>query len=118
MITASVHAGLGRHAYYLDPYHRKQAIKLNIIANPFGIMAYSLPNLSVAMFLNRILSLDRGRKWFIYAVAITQNIFAAVSSILVFEQCHPTAFLWDPSVEATCLPSEVLPVYSYFVGGQ
>lgn len=117
-MTAGVHAGLGRHTYYLDSHQRSQAMKLNLIANPFGVLAYSLPNLSVAMFLNRILALDRGRKWFIYSVAISQNVFALASSILLFVQCVPLSFLWNHSIKATCLPIDGILAYSYFVGGQ
>lgn len=116
-MTVGIHAGLGRHVYYLDLHQRKLAMQMNIIANPFGALAYSLPNVSVAMFLNRILNLTTGQKWFIYAVAISQNVFALASSILILKQCTPFAFLWDPTIKATCLPLASVLGYSYFIGG-
>lgn len=109
-------AGMGRHAYYLDFEQRVRATKLNLIANPFGIMAYSLPNISVAIFIQRILHFKRLQKWLLYSVPVAQNIIAAVSCILLFAQCSPSTFLWDPTVKAKCLSSNVITHYSYFVG--
>ncbi|MCJ1432412.1 hypothetical protein MMC27_001768 [Xylographa pallens] len=79
-------------------------------------MAYSLPNISVAIFLNRILSPNRWRRWMIYAIVIAQSVIAAISCVILFTQCTPTASLWDPAVSGTCLPSSVITGYSYFVG--
>ena len=109
---------MGRHAYYLSTYQRIQATKLNYIANPFGIMAYSFPNLSVAIFINRILRLARLPKWLLYIVPIAQCVIAGISCILLFTQCMPSQFLWDPSIPAKCLSAKVLTGYSYFVGGK
>lgn len=116
VITASVSAGMGRHGYYLSPHQRIQATKLNYISNPFGIMAYSLPNLSVAIFLNRILRLPRLQKWLLYSVPIAQCVIAGISCVLLFAQCTPSRFLWDPAIPARCLSATVLTGYSYFVG--
>lgn len=116
VITASVDAGMGRHAYHLTVAQRVQATKLNFIANPFGIMAYSLPNISVAIFIHRILRLPRTQKWVLYSVTIAQNIIAGISCVLLFTQCSPTEFLWNPTIPAKCLSSTVLTGYSYFVG--
>ena len=118
VISASVSAGMGRHEYYLTPYQRIQATKLNYIANPFGIMAYSFPNLSVAIFLNRILRLPRLQKSLIYSVPIAQCVIAGIACVLLFTQCTPTKFLWDPKTPAKCLSAKVLTGYSYFVGGE
>jgi len=95
-----------------------QATKLNLIANPFGIMAYSLPNISVAMFIHRILRLPRAQQWLLYSVPITQNILAGISCIILFAQCSPTECLWNPSIPARCLSSTVITGYSYSVGGR
>ncbi|MCJ1303484.1 hypothetical protein MMC08_006294 [Hypocenomyce scalaris] len=116
LVAVDVKAGMGRHAYYLNPEQRVRATKINFILNPFGIMAYSLPNISVAIFINRILSLRGWRKWGIYGIAIAQSFIAGISCILLFAQCSPAKFLWDPTIPAKCLPSTVITGYSYFVG--
>lgn len=108
---------MGKHAAYLTSHELMQAVKINFIANPFGVMAYSLPNISVAIFLNRILAPNRARKITLYTITIAQSVIAAISLIILFAQCHPTEFLWNPTIRATCLPPSVLTGYSYFVGG-
>jgi len=107
---------MGRHMYYLTPEQQMKTVKINLIANPFGIMAYSLPNISVAIFLNRILVPNMWRKWLLYGITITQSVIAGISCILLFAQCTPTEFLWNPTISARCMPSSVITGYSYFVG--
>lgn len=116
LFTADVKYGMGKHAAYLTPYELTQAVKINFIANPFGVMAYSLPNISVAIFLNRILAPNRARKITLYTITVAQSIIAAISLIILFAQCRPTEFLWDPTIQATCLSPSVITGYSYFVG--
>lgn len=92
------------------------AVKINLIANPFGVMAYSLPNISVAIFLDRILAPNKHRRIALYTITIAQSVIAAISLILLFTQCTPTEFLWNPTIRATCLSPSVVTGYSYFVG--
>ncbi|KAL8731916.1 MAG: hypothetical protein Q9181_004127 [Wetmoreana brouardii] len=80
-------------------------------------MAYSLPNISVAIVLNRIIAPTRYFRMTIYAVAIAQSIIAAISCILLFAQCTPSEYLWNPTIAAKCMPPSVITGYSYFVGG-
>ena len=117
LFTADVHLGMGRHAQYLDQAKLVSTVRLNLIANPFGIMAYSLPNISVAIVLNHIIAPARYFRLAIYVIAVAQTIIAAISCILLFAQCTPSEHLWNPTVSATCMPPSVITGYSYFVGG-
>ena len=118
VFTYDVHLGMGRHVYYLDPMQAVKAVKVNYIANPFGIMAYSFPNISVAVFIDRILAPDRLRQVSLYTVAVAQVVIAAISCVLLFKQCTPTASLWNPTIKPKhCLDIGTLTSYSYFVGG-
>ncbi|KAL8940608.1 MAG: hypothetical protein Q9216_002721 [Gyalolechia sp. 2 TL-2023] len=116
LFTEDVRLGMGQHAQDLDPAKLVPIVRLNFIANPFGIMAYSLPNISVAIVLNRIIAPRRTVRITIYAVSIAQSIIAAISCVLLFAQCTPSEYLWNPTVEATCMPPSVITGYSYFVG--
>lgn len=124
MITCSaifsydVHLGMGKHAVNIPPERLKLAVKVNLIGNPFGIMAFSLPNISVAILLARLLAPYTIRAWMLYALTASQVAIAAVSCVLLFVQCAPAEFLWNPSVEGTCLKPGVMTGYSYFVGGK
>ncbi|KAL9025195.1 MAG: hypothetical protein Q9196_005943 [Gyalolechia fulgens] len=116
LFTEDVRLGMGRHAQHLDQTKLVSIVRLNLIANPFGIMAYSFPNISVAIVLNRIIAPSRPVWVTIYAVSIAQCIIAAVSCVLLFVQCTPSEHLWNPTVPATCMPPSVITGYSYFVG--
>ena len=107
---------MGRHASYLTPSQLELAVKINLIANPFGVMAYSLPNISVAIFLDRILAPNRSRKFALYTITIAQSVIAGISLVLLFTQCTPAEHLWNPTIPANCLPASVVTGYSYFVG--
>lgn len=94
------------------------AVKVNLIANPFGIMAYSFPNISVAILINRILAPNKLRSIALYVLVITQVLSAAVSCVIIFVQCIPSEFIWnpDPALNPTCMSPGVVSGYSYFVG--
>lgn len=118
LFTYDIHLKMGRHVYYLDPRQAIRAVKINYIANPFGIMAYSFPNISVAIFIDQILVLDRARQITLHGIAGTQVVIAAISCVLLFVQCSPAESLWNPSVKPKhCLSTQTLTAYSYFVGG-
>lgn len=108
---------MGKHAVNISPDLLNLTIKVNFIANPFGIMAFSLPNISVAILLVRLLAPHAFRAWALYALAISQVVIAGVSCVLLFAQCTPVEFLWNSAVKATCFKPGAMTGYSYFVGG-
>lgn len=109
---------MGRHASsYPNAEKLMSTVRLNLIANPFGIMAYSLPNISVAIQLNKIMAPNRYLRWSIFTIAIAQSIIAGISCIILFAQCTPSKHLWNPTVPARCMSPSVITGYSYFVGG-
>lgn len=77
---------MGKHAGALPAKQLSKAVKVNLIANPFGIMAYSFPNVSIAILLNRLLAPNRIRTWALYSLASLQCIIAAVS-YPVYSRC-------------------------------
>ncbi|KAK6206642.1 hypothetical protein LQW54_007594 [Pestalotiopsis sp. IQ-011] len=86
------------------------------MANPFGIMAYSFPNISVAILLERLLAPNKLRTRLLYLLASTQVVIASISCILLFVQCIPPVHLWNPTIPAKCFPTGTVSRYSYFVG--
>lgn len=107
---------MGKHAVDIPKEFLSRTIMFNYIANPPGIMAYSLPNISVTILLERLLSPNRARTIFLYVLSTSQCVIAAISCILLFVQCTPTEYLWNPTMPATCLSVGTLSRYSYFVG--
>ncbi len=107
---------MGRHTSELPLSQLSDAIKFNFIANPFGIMAYSFPNISVAILANRLMAPNKLRAAALYLLVGSQCVIAGISCILLFVQCTPTESLWNPAIPATCFPPGTVSRYSYFVG--
>ena len=116
--TAAANNGLGRHAYYLSPEQQMETVRLQTIANPFGLMAFALPKISVAILLTRIMAPTKWRKRSLFAVSISVLIFTIICDILLFAQCSPSRSLWNPMISHTCWPNSVLTDFTIFVGCQ
>lgn len=50
----------------------------------------------------------------LYGLVILQVIFAAITVILAFAQCQPTAKLWEKTLPGTCWSPNVLNYFSYW----
>ena len=117
--TISTSYGTGRHLTALAPQDAIKAIKFNTVSNPFGIMAFCIPKVAVALLLVRLVGPAHRRKWILYAMTGIMMIAGILSAIFLFVQCRPVAALWDPEVKATakCWNPSILTNYTYFVGG-
>ncbi|KAI5921321.1 hypothetical protein F4810DRAFT_712571 [Camillea tinctor] len=116
IFTYDVHLGMGKHAWDIPPDELSEVVKINYIGNPFGIMAYSFPNIAVVILLERIMVPNTSRAVGLYTLVVLQSIIAAISCILLFTQCTPTEYLWNSTIPATCFPAGTISKYSYFVG--
>ncbi|ETS80241.1 hypothetical protein PFICI_07770 [Pestalotiopsis fici W106-1] len=116
IFTYDVAIGMGKHAIDIPTERLSLVMKVNFIGNPFGIMAYSFPNISVAILVNHVLPPNRLRAGALYLLAISQCVIAGISCVLLFTQCTPTESLWNPTVPHTCLAAGTVSRYSYFVG--
>ena len=116
--TAANAAGMGRHEYYLSPDQVMRAIKLNLIGQPFGIMAYCVPKVAVALLIIRLMPPAKRGQWFLYFITTSLIILFALAAIFLFVQCSPSKAMWDPTVPSHCWPPEILPNYTLFVGGK
>ncbi|PQE04949.1 integral membrane protein [Rutstroemia sp. NJR-2017a BBW] len=86
---------LGRHFWDLTDFQRGQALKAEIISQPFGIIATTLGRISFAVCLLPLVAHCRKRKWFIRFL-IVQNVFAnALLAILILCQCSELRFNWE-----------------------
>lgn len=118
MMIAAVDAGLGRHPYYLKPEAVSKADKLSLILEPFGVIAFSLPKLAVAIVLIQIMPPNKWKAWFLYCLTGSQILSAVITCVLLFTQCLPTRALWTPALlpTATCIRPALLVNYTIFVG--
>lgn len=102
LIVVAVHAGNGRHTYYLGPEQTSDAIKWNTIAFIPGIMSFSIPKLGVAVLLVRLLNPSKFQKYFIYCLSAGVVLGSTISVILLWRQCDPPRIAWDPNVKGKC----------------
>ncbi|KAI9653797.1 MAG: hypothetical protein M1831_005664 [Alyxoria varia] len=116
IFTYSVTLGFGRHIWTLDPQDTIKSIKYNYMAVPPQILAYSIPKISVAIFIDRILAPSKIRRIILYGVPGLQLINGVIAIIVLFKTCTPTASIWDPAVpQESCLPHDPMLGYNYFV---
>ena len=120
MMIAAVDSGLGRHPYYLQPAAISKAVKLSLILEPFGIIAFSLPKIAVAMTLTQIMPPSKRKAWFLCCLTASQTVSAVIACIMLFVHCSPTRALWTPeiSADASYWPPSVIVNYTTFVGGK
>ncbi len=80
---------MGRHEYYLTPKQKTNAVTLNIVGQPFGIMAFCLPKLAVALLIIKLMPPRKYGKWFLYFITISLIILSVLAVIFLFIQCSP-----------------------------
>ncbi|KAL8919545.1 MAG: hypothetical protein Q9208_006737 [Pyrenodesmia sp. 3 TL-2023] len=68
LLTASVRAGLGKHAYALELPAFARALRLYTIAIPFGTLSVALPTISLAIILNDITTPTAKQRWLLFGV--------------------------------------------------
>lgn len=117
--TMTTRYGVGKHLATLSSQDTIAAIKLSEIANVFGILAFCIPKVAVALLLVRVMAPVQREKWFLYSMTGGVTIAGIINCIFTFVQCRPVSALWDPIIAATatCWNPRVFVNYTYFVGG-
>jgi hypothetical protein len=106
-----------RHVYYLTPEEAAYVIKLNYIAQPFGIVAVGLGKVAVALLILRIVgNTSIWRKRFLWVLIVLTGVFTILTAIFTFVQCKTPAALWTPALQATtdCWDPSVQSNFSIF----
>lgn len=78
-------------------------------------MAFSLPNISIAILVINLLDLPPNRTRALLALVILQVVFAVVSILILVLMCNPTESLWNKSIEGKCLSPDVMNNFSYWL---
>ncbi|KXJ93467.1 hypothetical protein Micbo1qcDRAFT_223092 [Microdochium bolleyi] len=112
--------GLGRHTAAVLADHGPERLsltaKMQILGYPFNIAAFSLPNISIAILVNKLLDPNPWRKHSLIGMTVLQVFLAAVMATMAFVQCSPVEKLWNRTMaEGSCWHPSVLNNYSYFV---
>jgi phosphoglycerol transferase MdoB-like AlkP superfamily enzyme len=118
LITLAVHHGIGRHIMYLTPYQIKEAIKFELLAQPWGIISPTLSRVSFALFLLKFAGQRKWIRWSLWSVIWIQVVANLATIIQIFAQCQHYASLWDPSVGGHCISPHVQVLFGYAQGGK
>lgn len=116
LITVSVHYGMGKHTFDLDPNTTVPMNKFLFIGEFFMLVAIPVAKTSFAITLLR-LATRTWQKWFIWFIIISMNIVMWTCGILLLVQCQPIAKNWDKEMDGMCWTSKVQDDYSIFAGG-
>ncbi|KAM0799558.1 hypothetical protein BDR22DRAFT_784927, partial [Usnea florida] len=114
--STAVAAGSGRHAYYIGLPATSKAIRLEVIADWFGIISVALPKLAVACLYTRLFNQTPLHKWILYGLSISCIVTQTICAILLSVQCRPIEGMWDPLIEPKCWSPSVLIDYAIFAG--
>ena len=87
LVSSAVASGLGRHPQYLDPDQRFNALKFEIIEQPFVVLSPDFGRIPFAMFLIQILRKSMRQRRFLYFTIVCQLIVNIITAILFVIQC-------------------------------
>lgn len=91
-----------RHVYYLTAPQATYVVRLNYIAQPFGIMAVATGKLAVGFLILRLVgSTSKWRKYSLWFLMILTTIISILAAVFTFTQCQVPAALWNPALRQT-----------------
>ncbi|KAJ4293126.1 hypothetical protein N0V90_008408 [Kalmusia sp. IMI 367209] len=112
IVIPEVYYGAGKHIDQIEDKNFQTAFKLNFVTQPIYLIAICVVKLSVGFFLLRIAIVPLYRR-IIQGIMIFMAFYTTACFFTVMFQCTNLAVQWDPSVEGTCWPSNVLKGLSY-----
>lgn len=82
----------------------------------FNIIAFSFPNISIAILVNNLLDPNLWRTRALFTLVLLEVFFALVSVMILFLMCSPVEYLWDKSVVGgSCWSPNVMNDFSYWL---
>ncbi|KAF4989804.1 hypothetical protein FGRMN_8896 [Fusarium graminum] len=109
IIQVSVNLGFGRPLMAVVSevgglQNLVKIVKLSRIGYPFGVIAYSLPNVAILILFERIAGPTRTfSRNFLRITVVIQIILALVSTIFMYSRCRPIVLFGDPSAGSICV---------------
>lgn len=79
------------------------------------LVTFALPNVAIAILVNRLLDPQLWRTRLLFVMAVLQVLLALVPCIIVYVQCRPIEKLWNPTLPGHCWDSSVLNDITYFM---
>ncbi|KAF2679917.1 hypothetical protein K458DRAFT_258432, partial [Lentithecium fluviatile CBS 122367] len=89
--------GVGKKSYLIPAADHPKAIMWEAIGQGICIMGIAASKASVALFLLRIV-IRKWHKLLLWICIISTTILCTITTILLFLQCKPAAYLWDRTI--------------------
>ncbi|KAJ4299640.1 hypothetical protein N0V90_004886 [Kalmusia sp. IMI 367209] len=97
-ISVGIMYGIGKKYATVEPTNYSKAIMWEAIGQGICIMGIAASKSSVAVFLLRIV-VTKWHKALLWFCIVSTTILCIITTTLLFLQCRPAAFLWDPTIE-------------------
>ncbi|OJJ72616.1 hypothetical protein ASPBRDRAFT_42339 [Aspergillus brasiliensis CBS 101740] len=114
--------GGARHLYYLSTEQQLRVVKVDWIAQTFGIAGFAAGKASVALQIQRILGPSRRQnnrvrwtRWLLWFIIASTCLFCGLDCIFQFVQCSPPRALWEPWIPHTCWDTSVQTNFALFL---
>lgn len=114
LLTASVHSGLGKHPYAIEPSAFVRTLKLYTISIPFGTLSVALPTISLAIILNDITSPTARQRWLLFGIPTLNALIKVVDVILICTTCALLSARENLQPDTKCFSGNVVINYVYF----
>ena len=118
LITLQVHAGYGRHVYYLSKIQLVETAKWTVSTQIPVVIGICFLKISVCFFVLRMISdtIEAIRRVIVGFMTIL-SVLTVVNMLLLCLQCMPIQGFWDPRIKAHCMkPSDVEKISKAFSG--
>jgi hypothetical protein len=113
-----VHAGYGRHIYYLTKEQLMQASKISYIINPIAFLGTVFGRVSFAVSLIMLMGIEKWRRWLLYFIIVTQFASTLVVIGLLMFGCHLISKYWNRSIPGSCIGGLWRRAPGYVQGGK
>lgn len=117
-ITLQVHAGYGRHVYYLSKFQKVETLKWTTASEIQNVIGVCFVKISVCFFVLRMIEGTNNaiRRIFVSFMTILSVLMVA-NVLLLCLQCIPIQGIWDSEIPAHCIaPSNVDNISKAFSG--
>ncbi|KAJ9419944.1 hypothetical protein FOXG_15610 [Fusarium oxysporum f. sp. lycopersici 4287] len=116
LFAAAVANGFGRHNEYISPASSIAILKCLFGVMITGLWASTFARLSIACLLHSF-SMSRSWKMALWFIMGFQIVALAASETFQLLECRPVRAMWEPVVDAKCMPTQKVWVIGYvFVG--
>ena len=106
LITLQVHAGYGRHVYYLSKHQIIETVKWTTLSEVQSAIGVFFVKLSVCLFILRMIAgTHKLMKRALLSIITILTLLMLGNVLVICFQCIPLEAVWNPAIPARCMPA-------------